>query len=310
MLKWIFLLYMLGCILLLGLIFRKDKKEFAVRLVIALCLPVVGFLMPNFWPKRWVDRGKLSTRVDQLALLEEANDATQFQAGTLYRPEAEKEMNVVPLEETLLVNDLTARRRAMIDLLKQDSLEYLEVLQMAVGNEDTETSHYAVSAIVEVKRKLTLALQEMSVAYQSNKNDPHLVRSYADILKSYMRSGFLDDRTLLKHRHTYSSLLGQLLELAPDSPGTYSEKIANDLELAEYAAAENTARTFLERYPRSEDAYLSLMNVYYSTRSYHRLMEVVNELKASPVRLSNPTLTMIRFWSEGARNEIEGQAKA
>ena len=130
------------------------------------------------------------------------------------------------------------RRRVMIDLLKQDSLDYLEVLQMAVGNEDTETSHYAVSAIMEMKRKIVINLQELAVKFEENKRDAHVLHSYAEILKSYMRSGFLDERTRIKYSYTYTNVLKLLIEQVPEAAEAYVDKIRTDLELEEYAEAE------------------------------------------------------------------------
>jgi tetratricopeptide (TPR) repeat protein len=114
-----------------------------------------------------------------------------------------------------------------------------------------------------------------------------------------MRSGFLDERTMLKHKHTYAELLGKLIETAPDTAGAYSDKLETELDLGEYAAAERTAKRYLERFPHSEDAYLGLMNVYFSIRSSEQLKQTLEQLKRSPIRLSNRALTAVRFWSEG-----------
>ena len=61
----------------------------------------------------------------------------------------------------------------MIDVLKEDTMQYMEVIKTAVLNEDTETSHYAVSAVMEIKRKLSISLQQLSVKFDQNKRDTH-----------------------------------------------------------------------------------------------------------------------------------------
>ncbi|MGM0881207.1 MAG: hypothetical protein ACQEXQ_09205 [Bacillota bacterium] len=300
MLDLIFISYLLLCSFFLGIYHRKDKREWLLRFVLASALPVIGFLLPLFWRRRWHNRNasRAAARIAELDVAVSIGDLSGH-TGVYRKPETKKEMNVVPLEEALLVNDLPTRRRIMIDLLKQDSLEYLEVLRLAVSNEDTETSHYAVSAIMEIKRKLTLTLQELSVKYEDNKHDAYLLSSYADVLKSYMRSGFLDDRTMLKHKHTYAEVLGKLIEAAPDAAGAYAEKVETELDLGEYAAAEQTAKRFLERFPHSEDAYLGLMNVYFTLRSSEQLKQTLEQLKRSSIRLSSRAMTTVRFWSEG-----------
>ncbi|CAM4060086.1 hypothetical protein L1N85_10000 [Paenibacillus alkaliterrae] len=305
MLDLIFISYLLLSAILLGIRHRRDKREWLLRFVLSASLPVICFLLPLFWRKRWHERNacRASARIAELEVAISI-DGSSGQIGVYKMPESAKEMNVIPLEEALLVNDLTTRRRIMIDLLKQDSLEHLEVLRLAVSNEDTETSHYAVSAIMEIKRKLTLTLQDLAVKFEENKQDAYMLASYAEVLNSYMRSGFLDERTMLKHKHTYAMVLGKLIEASPDSAEAYSGKLETELDLEEFAAAEQTAKRYLERFPRSEDAYLGLMKVYFTVRSIDQLNQTLAQMKRSSIRLSSKAITTVRFWSEGGQHEI------
>ncbi|WP_166242814.1 hypothetical protein [Paenibacillus turpanensis] len=305
MFELVLFLYWILCAVILGIRHRKDRKEFMIRFAIVASLPGLGFLLPPF---RRGKRRDSETRAAELQKYLDTIIQGEDISDIIRKPEAEKEINVVPLQESLLVNDLTTRRRMMIDLLKQDSLEYLEVLKMAVSNDDTETSHYAVSAIMEVKRKLSISLQELAVQYEEDKNNPHVLRSYADVLKNYIRSGFLDKRTVTKHQYTYSLVLERLIEVLPNGIDAYTEKIEIDLELGEFASAERTAKRFLEQFPILEEAYLALLKVYYSIRSFSQLNAVLADLKQSPVRLSNRGINAVRFWSEEVRHEVQDQA--
>ncbi len=305
MFERLFLLYVVGCAAILFLRYRRDWREWVARLAFAACLPAIGLILPLFWTKRWHERNDRYGRDLEPEIFNYESDALAAQAGLFLKPQAEKEINIVPLEEALYVNDRSSRRKVMIDLLKRDSLEYLEVLRIAVANEDTETSHYAVSAIVEVKRKLTLSLQELAVKYEEEKNDPYFLQSYATVLKSYMRSGFIDERTLLMYKHTYTNVLEQLLEADPKAADAYEEKIEADLELREFERAEKFARLYLEQYPEREGPYLALMKVYYAMRAYEQLQQTLARLKASTIRLTSHALKIVRFWTEAHRNEKE-----
>ncbi|MBD2864243.1 tetratricopeptide repeat protein [Paenibacillus oceani] len=290
------LVYIVVCGIVFGIVYRHDRREGWTRFALAASLPVVGFLLPLFRSRR--NRANQARPVES-GMFDHFSIRNEEHSSLYDSPDTVKELNVVPLEEALLVNDFSTRRRVMIDLLKQDSLDYLEVLRLAVSNEDTETSHYAVSAITGIKSKLTLTLQQLSVQYEENKDDSYLLRSYADVLKNYMRSGFLDERTISKHRYTYSAVLARLLELEPESAEAYAEKIEMDLELGEYASAEACAESFLRHCPHDENAYLCLMNVYFTVQSIEKLKDTLDQLKQSPIRLSNEALTTVRFWSEG-----------
>lgn len=304
-----YLTYLLLCLLVIGIKFRKDWREAVLRLMLAAAFPVFGLLLPPYLTGRSKQAGSAGGAEDDRFRLEQIEKKGEILAQLYSSAHADKDKNTVPIEEALAVNDLGTRRRMMIDLLKQDSIQYLDVLQLAVSNEDTETSHYAVSAIVEVKRKLTLAMQELSVRYESDKQDPHLLRSYADVLKAYMSSGFLDDRTLLKHGYTYAEVLQHLLEADPTEPIHYKEKTEADLAIKRYEQAEATAQSYLSRFPLNEEAYLLLVKVYYARRSHEQIVAVLKRLKASPIRLSAQALALVRYWSEdsydGKQPQIE-----
>lgn len=297
MLGILFGLYVLLSAVLLGLRYRKSPRDWLLRVILVTAFPIVGWLFPLFWPKD-LHRDADEEFSDYVTRQQEEHQVRRI--GLYSRMETEKELSVIPIEDALLISEHQTRRRVMIDVLKQDTNHYLEILQRAVSNEDTETSHYAVSAIMEVKRKMLLALQDLSVQYENNKQDEYVVRTYAEVLKGFMSSGFLDGRTLLKHRYTYLAVLESLTELAENSEWAYHEKVNVELELGMFAEAETTGLLYIEKHPFSEDAYLCLLKVYYTTKSAVKLYETLDRLKRTPMRLSNHALTLVRFWSEGA----------
>ncbi|AZN39573.1 tetratricopeptide repeat protein [Paenibacillus albus] len=297
MVELIFVLYVILSAIAIRVLYSCSLQEWLLRLTIVSALPVIGWLFPIFWPKSW-SRKKDDEALKQI--FEFQDEPEVHQMGIYSRVEAEKETNVVSIEEALLVSGHMDRRSVMINVLKKDSFQYMDILQIAVSNEDTETSHYAVTAVMELKRKLMLALQELSVQYESNKTDPVILREYADVLHSYTKSGFLDEQTLRKHKFTYITVLDHLIAVSPESETAYLEKIEAELELNKLIEAEQTANLYFARYPHSEEAFLILMKVYFYMKSYRKMMDTLEQLKKSPLRLSNRALTLVRFWSEGA----------
>lgn len=297
MIGWLFGIYVLVSALLLAIRHRRSWSEWWLRVIIVTVFPVLGWLFPLFWPKR------LYSPVEEEfhEYISNQQDEHKLRHVGIYSVmEAEKELNVIPIEDALLISEHHDRRKVMIDVLKHDSIHYLEILQTAVSNEDTETSHYAVSAIMEAKRKLQLAIQELSVQYENQKHDEFTVQTYAEVLKGFLRSGFLDERTFTRYQYTYLDVLESLTRLSDQAEWAYRDKVETELELGLYAVAETTSLRYLDSYPASEEAYLCLMKVYFATRSSTKLHQTLSQLKQSPIRLSNHALTLVRFWSEGA----------
>ena len=283
---------------------RKSPNEWLLKMTIVSVLPIIGWLLPVMWSKKLMknDPEWLGAYMDNQ---EDMIFATNVE--THEKLEKTKELNVIPIEDALLISDQSSRRKIMIDVLKEDSLQYLEVLQTAVQNEDLETSYYAVSGIMEVKRKLSLSLQELSVKYEQNKSDPYVRNAYAEVLKDYVRSGFLDTRTLRKYKYTYIRLLAEAIEQEDDVKYALQEKFNTELELEEYMEAEKTSILYLMKHPLHEEGYLNLIKLYFTTSSYASLQKTINILKRSTIVLSNRALIIIRYWSEGMEHERESK---
>ena len=73
--------------------------------------------------------------------------------------EESTQMPVVPLEEAFLINDAATRRRLMVEILRQDPNQYIQLLQQARLNDDIEVTHYASTAMMEVQREYEIDLQ-------------------------------------------------------------------------------------------------------------------------------------------------------
>lgn len=296
MIELIIIVYFVLCAGILWFFYRQSPRDWLLRFICVSLFPVIGWLFPIFWPERWRRRTpELNAEMFAEPIQPEVAYTDHYS-----KAEAHKDLNVLSVEEALLVNEHAERRRVMLDVLKQDAMTYMDVLQKAVSNEDSETSHYAVSIVMEVKRKLTLSMQELSVQYESNRDDANLLETYAIVIRDYMRSGFLDERTLRKYKYTYVSVLEDLIRVSPQTEFAYEEKVKTELELGSYTEAEQTSRIYLERFPEREEAYLLLIQVYYYMKSHQRLIETIDLLKKSPIRLSHDAITSVRFWSEGA----------
>lgn len=274
--------------------YKKYTQERAItHLALLIFLPFAGTLILIF--SSWTLRRKTS---DSFTSYSDEDITPQTSSLGIYnRIDIKKEMNIVPIEEALLLNDTTTKRRMLIDALKNDSIEYMGILQNALENEDTETSHYAATAVLEIKRKLMLSKQKFAVQYEENKSDIDILIPYANVLKSYLTKGFLDERTLVKTKHTYSQVLESLLSVHTTEEVYFVDKIECDLEIGHVDKARSMCAIFHQAHPNSETPYLVSMKTHYTLRNNERFQESLNGLKNSPIRLSNQALNIVRFWS-------------
>lgn len=293
---YIYLLYVMISATILVFISNKSKREWLFKVVVITFLPIIGWLLPIIWPKKAI-RNKGESLEDYL---KQQNEDIEIELmATKEIVEKEKELNIIPIEEALVVSDYTTRRNVMLDVLKKDAIQYMDVIKMAILNDDTETSHFAVSAVIEVKRKLLLALQTFSVEFEKNPKDIAIASSYAQVLKEYMSSGFLDQQTVKKYKYAYIQVLGQLVKNSSKEASTFEEKMKVEIELQEFAAAEKTGLQYLEEFSNLEDPYICMMNYYFSMHSKKKMQQVIDELMNSSVQFSNRALTIVRYWTGG-----------
>ena len=71
----------------------------------------------------------------------------------------------VPLEEALIVNDPSDRRRLMLSMLTEEPDAYLAQLQAAKLNDDVEVAHYAATAVAQISKESDLKLQQLERAF-------------------------------------------------------------------------------------------------------------------------------------------------
>ncbi|TQR21203.1 hypothetical protein [Psychrobacillus vulpis] len=297
---YMYMLYIIlsACVLLF--ISNKNLKEWLLKMTVVSFLPIIGWFLPVIWAKKFIkNKGDMFGKY----INKQNEDISVELLAIQEKIEKEKELNIVPIEEALVVSDYSARRKVMIDVLKEDTLQYMDVIKTAVLNEDTETSHYAVTAVMEIKRKLSISLQELSVKFDQNNSDTHIARAYAQVLKEYMDSGFLDDQTIRKYKFTYIHVLNQLIQNDDGDGETFEEKVTTEMELSEYSTAENTCLEYLRKYPNSEKPYICLLKLYYTTKSTIKMQSTLDELKRSTIKLSNQALTIVRYWSGGTGYE-------
>lgn len=213
--------------------------------------------------------------------------------------DVEKETNTIPLEEALLLDDVHVRRRFVLDLLKEESLDMVAYLFKAARNEDSETSHYAVTAILEMKRTMVNELQKRAVALEERSGDDEELLRFAETVRPYLRSGLMDVQMERTYRRLYAGVLDRLVERNDCDAKWHEERVDNELALQRYDRAVEAAERFVRTFPDQESSHYSALKVSYTLRSGERYASAMARLKSSSAKVSNRTLQAIRYWSSG-----------
>ncbi len=289
--------FIINCIIsvLFLLYFRmRNYSDRYVRFIIMLLLPFVGLILfltldiyaYVFKPRNVELTSEDENKTDKVSLF--------MRKGVL-----DKELNMVSIEEALILNDNSVKRNLMINILKSDAYMYLGLLKKALKDKDTETSHYAATAVSEIKRKLTLAIQEFQARKEKEKDNIFFLEAYSDVIRKYIESGLLDNKSLEKYSYLYSDILTDILKTDLAIEFYYEEKIKIDITLKKFDEAAEICREYMKVYKNSEKPFILLMNIYFIKKDKESFNEILSDLRNSNIKLQWESLAIVRYWLEG-----------
>ncbi|MBU7594434.1 hypothetical protein [Metabacillus halosaccharovorans] len=288
----LFITYYVGAAVYLIFLLVLKREGVVLRFLILLSCPFIGIFLMYAMTKKVYSKDELP---DWLLRREQYDDFV------LKTPDIEEETNIIPFNDALILNDNKTKRKMLIDLLKGEFLQHVGALELALQSDDSETSHYAATAVQQAKSDLLKDMRKLE-GQLANNNDVFLLEAYRDLIKHYIRIEFLDERTRRKYTHKYIQTIDQILEHSPaNGAKNYLEKIEAGLYLAEYHMALETAEQLLSLFPEEEDAYFAVMNVHFTMKNKTEFQRMITQLRATDIKLSPDKLNQLRFWLQGEK---------
>lgn len=266
----------------------------------ALCKAIVMLLTPPFGVICFFVNFIISLfdRKSELDYLELtfSKEKKEFARQTDY----ETEKDFVPLEEALIISDVQDKRRALLNVLKADVGNDMKSLVKALDNEDSETAHYAASALMDVLQQYAKKLSKLSIKFKENPEDCEINKEYADTAFQYISSGVLGEIEVKKYARLYVDLIENLNKYHPDTLDTEQYKNIVDclVIIGNYESADKWANLSVERQPNMEQSYLNALNVKYKTEQWDDFKEVMQKMLKSGAQLSEKGIGIIRFWNQ------------
>jgi tetratricopeptide (TPR) repeat protein len=204
--------------------------------------------------------------------------------------------STVPIEEALVVNSARERRTIIMDVLNDNPKEYVEFLQKAGNNEDTEVVHYAVTAMVEISKENDFKLQEFERQLSIDPDDITVLNQYADFLWSCLSQNLMQGQVEVINRELFSSLMQKKSDLEPLDITDFKRAVENDLKLKNFTRASATLKEMKKLYPDKEEYYLSRLDYLASLGRGEDIKALINEIYKRNVFLSSKTKEVLAFW--------------
>lgn len=218
----------------------------------------------------------------------------------LYRsiPVDDKEVsaNTVPIEEALVVNTATERRQIIMDVLNDNPVEYIQFLQKASNNEDTEVVHYAVTAMVEISKENDFKLQEFERQYAKNPGDAEVLTQYTEFLWSCLAQNLMQGQVEILNRELYSELMQKKLALIPGSVSDFQRIVENELRRKNYVQVSDMLAKMRVLHPDTEAYYLSRLSYLAALGRGKDIQLMLQEMRNKQIFLSSAAKEVLAFW--------------
>lgn len=285
--------------LIYGLAFRvkkeKDEKD-PVRYVILslfmLLCPVIGpaFLgFGNLFYHLFFD-----TSIDLAAIT-----FSKKRVDVVERPDESDEINLIPMEEAIMINDKENLRNLLLTVLRGDVKKSINAVTKALNSSDSEASHYAASAIMDIMNEFQKTLQKFYAQMGADPNDTEVMVLYINYLSEMLGAGFLSELEEKTYIYSLQKVCERLFHADPTqlNPMHYTALISLLTKINDLQSSELWIQRFTTNYPDHIEMYRCALHHYFSIKDKIHFFEYMNRLKHSNIPIDNDMLELIRTFS-------------
>ncbi len=271
---------------------------------------IVAFFIPVFGPlmllvdKYCERRGRMGTRDIGI-------ESQRYTEMKYKRIEVDNQKNqdiTVPLEEAMIVNDKTVRRSMMLDILKQNTDDCVPLLKRARMSNDTELTHYATTAMMEIQSQYELRLHKWAKDYEENSRDVTILKGYSKELMKYIESGLISGNILKIYRQQLEEVTEKLVAAQPEELKYRLQQCYNLLELEHYEKLEPGLNTMKKKWPEDEKVYRLCGEYYRRTSQGDKFRKMLEKIEKRNIYLSSDGKKWLAFWKnvEEDNEEVSG----
>lgn len=204
-------------------------------------------------------------------------------------------VSTVPIEEALVVNSARERRTIIMDVLNDNPKEYVEFLQKAGNNDDTEVVHYAVTALVEISKENDHKLQNFERQYSADPDNPVILEKYTDFLWSCLSQNLMQGQVEVLNRELFHNLIQKKISNG-GSVTDFARSIENDLKRKQFTFASENLRQMKKLYPQREEYYLLRLQYLAALGRGEDIKKLLKEIEESHIFLSSKAKEVLAFW--------------
>lgn len=246
---------------------------------------LAGMLINRFYRAQEVDLSAISFIKDR--------------QQTVLVPNSEMELNYAPLEDAMALADTKKVRSLLIDILKNNDLAAFTSVARAINSSDTEVSHYAAAAILDIlstfrarSRELLLEMRQ----YPDNVNHNLFVLEY---FHRMLEMGVMNEMEYQATVDSINEIAENLFEhnLWYMKAGHYLWICDHLISAGDHATAQVWAERAKKYCPEELDTYKARLHVFYAVQDSAQFFACLQELKSTDITVDKEILDLFRLYA-------------
>lgn len=273
---------------------RKDVKKGGMMALFILIAPIVGPLYLIFSSLIYHLIFKRKQQAINLAELSFSKDKIEH----LVKTDIQTAVNRVPIGEALEVSNVHSTRRLLLNVLKEDTGNYVQSIMQATSNPDSEVAHYAATAMTDIVNKFKEREKKLRLAMVQEPDNEELIKSYYWHLSEFLKTHVLPQVEEARYLKLLEDLTRKLeAEQSPILNGDYYQFLVEiNLTLGRMDQAEIWVEQALLNQRDDLTTYKAALRFYYENQNFTAFKILLAELMASDLRLDHETLELVRFY--------------
>ena len=272
---------------------RDNRRTYLIRFIVMLLCPVFGIVF--FFVSHLLFLTIFRRKVD----LEDVVFSKE-RVRTQLKADEDRERNLVPIEEAIVINDNKSLREVMLNTVKGDIKDFLSAISMALDTEDSESAHYAASILSFELDEFRLEVERLYEEIKEEEpGETGAERKLLDYMNVILKQKVFTDLEQKRYVRMMADVAETFFEKNPleITQEQYENVCLRLMEIREYEKSEKWCLRLSEQYPDQLSSYTCKLKLYFVIKNREAFFQTLDGLKASDVVIDNETLELVRILS-------------
>lgn len=272
---------------------RDNRRTYLIRFIVMLLCPVFGIVF--FFVSHLLFLTIFRRKVD----LEDVVFSKE-RVRTQLKADEDRERNLVPIEEAIVINDNKSLREVMLNTVKGDIKDFLSAISMALDTEDSESAHYAASILSFELDEFRLEVERLYEQIKEEEpGETGAERKLLDYMNVILKQKVFTDLEQKRYVRMMADVAETFFEKNPleITQEQYENVCLRLMEIREYEKSEKWCLRLSEQYPDQLSSFTCKLKLYFVIKNREAFFQTLDGLKASDVVIDNETLELVRIFS-------------